>query len=355
MRDPNTSKRKLPSKVRKRSMVHDATVQVLLSSQNLIAELGGHNHAPKSPIPEVQANMIISIWYIETERYYTCTFVSVTSTPLSPMRTHARAESGTPAQATVFSSTQSNSSSPISPGSFPSPLFTSFDGIPLSTALFPPPAPPSKSISAAAPSAIQKLARMKDAIIDVIDVAIIVMWHDESLSIQNKAATRLLHKVPAPNLENPLQALSQFKCYTEDFARQLQPDEYPITQLVRTRKPFTKWKIGMDDPELGRRQYDCSGEAIIDETSGDFLAGIVIAADVTEYTDIIRTQHEESDQQFQLICDTMPQMVSFDICTESSCTKSISSSGLLMPKALMVSGGLFKIRFINSGADLIWA
>ena len=60
-----------------------------------------------------------------------------------------------------------------------------------------------------------------------------------------------------------------------------------------------------------RRHFDCSGKAILDERTGDFLAGMIVLADVTEYKDLIKAQHEENDQQFEMICDTMPQMVSY--------------------------------------------
>lgn len=43
--------------------------------------------------------------------------------------------------------------------------------------------------------------------------------------------------------------------------------------------------------------------------TGEFQAGIVTLNDVTEYTDMIKAQYEENDQQFQLICDSMPQLL----------------------------------------------
>ena len=151
---------------------------------------------------------------------------------------------------------------------------------------------------------------MKDAIIDAMELPVLVMWHDESLLVMNKATSRLLHQTPAMTLDDPLQMLAHFKIYTEDFESQLQPDEYPLLQLVRSRKPLNKRKIGLEDPRLGRRHFDCSGEVIIDEGTGEFLAGMIVMADVTEYKDFIKAQHEENDQQFEMICDTMPQMVS---------------------------------------------
>lgn len=40
------------------------------------------------------------------------------------------------------------------------------------------------------------------------------------------------------------------------------------------------------------------------------MGGMVALKDVTEYTEKLAAQTEESEQRFQLICDTMPQMVS---------------------------------------------
>ena len=276
---PRTTRRLPSSKVRHRSLVHDAVISVVLSTQGLFAEWEIPNNAHRSPALEVQANMIISIWTMENERYYNCTFTSATTTPLSPMRTHARALSGTPSQFGVHSSTQSSSSSPISPA--PSPAFTSPNGVPLSVSPFPPLAPPPKTHTANASLDLHKLGRMKDAIIDAMEVPVMVMWHDESLLVQNKATTRLLHQSPYPALEDPLQMLYHYKCFSENFERQLQPEEYPLVELVRTRKPFSKRKIGLEDPRLGRRHFDCSGEAILDESTGHFVAGMVVMADVS--------------------------------------------------------------------------
>lgn len=55
---------------------------------------------------------------------------------------------------------------------------------------------------------------------------------------------------------------------------------------------------------------EVSGEGIHDEQTGEFMGGMVALKDVTEYTDKLAAQTEENEQQFQLICDTMPQMVS---------------------------------------------
>lgn len=150
---------------------------------------------------------------------------------------------------------------------------------------------------------------MKDAITDAIDYPVFVMWHDESLAIPNRAAAELMHQRVDPTSEDTYDVLSQFKVFTEDFKRQLKPEEFPIVQLCRTRQPFSGWRVGIIHPTLGRRQCEVSGKAIADRTTGEFQAGMVSLKDVTEYTDMLKAQDEENDQQFQLICDSMPQIL----------------------------------------------
>lgn len=136
-----------------------------------------------------------------------------------------------------------------------------------------------------------------------------VMWHDETLAIPNKAVAQLMHHKVDTTSEDAYDTLSEFKVYTEDFKRQLEPDEYPIVKLCRTQTPFSRWRVGMIHPTLGRQQYEVSGKTIVDSKTGEFQAGIVTLKDVTEYTDMIKAQSEENDQQFQLICNSMPQML----------------------------------------------
>ena len=118
-----------------------------------------------------------------------------------------------------------------------------------------------------------------------------------------------MHQDADPTTDSAYDVLSRFRLYTEDFKRELTPEEYPIVRLCRTQKPFSKWKVGILDGNGRCLSFDVSGEGIHDEKTGEFLAGIVVLKDVTEYTDIIKTQTQENDEQFELICDTMPQLL----------------------------------------------
>lgn len=303
--------------LRKRTIVHDAHVNVVLSPQHIGVSSGSGNQPVDSPSLEgqVQASMIISIWGMDSERFYTCTFTSMTNTPLTPMRIHTRTISRTVTHTGLLRSSNSGPTSPTnshrcshSTSGSPSAL-TSPSATPLSFSPFPPLGGPAKSDISSAPAVLQKLDKMKDAITDAVEFPVFVMWHDESLAIPNKAAAYLMHQTNDTSSDDTQDLLSKFKVYTEDFKRQLAPEEFPIVQLCRTQKPFDRWRVGLIHPTLGRRQYDISGKAIVDQKNGEFQAGIVTLKDVTDYTDMIKAQDEENDQQFQLICECMPQML----------------------------------------------
>ena len=181
----------------------------------------------------------------------------------------------------------------------------------MSATPFPPlGAPPKCQKPEEATTEFQKVTMMKDAILDIMKIPVLTMWRDESLTFPNTAARRLMAVAADATSDDGYDFLSRFKAYTPDFDRQLAPDENPLVRLVRAQKSFSNVKLGMIGPTSGKRlTYDVMGEAIFDEKSGEFLAGLIAMKDVTAYTNQLAAQSEENEQQFQLICDTMPQML----------------------------------------------
>ena len=136
------------------------------------------------------------------------------------------------------------------------------------------------------------------------------MWKDETFGIPNKALLRLLSKDGTYVPGDQRDFLSQFSCWTEDFQRLLGIDEFPIIEVCRTRERVEKRRIGMRHPQTGTRiVYEINGEPVFHEETGDFLGGIVIFKDVTEYTKQIAAQIEENEKQFEYIANFMPVMV----------------------------------------------
>ncbi|KAI4105869.1 MAG: hypothetical protein L6R37_002515 [Teloschistes peruensis] len=297
-----------------RELVHDAAVNVALTSQYFTNGSTKTPSSPRSPSAEnqVHAKMIISIWTLDSQTYFTLSFTKRSNNPSSPTPSHSRALSKASTQSRLSPSTPPT---PTTPGQCPSCGSTPFGALaspgaaPLSASPFPPLGAPHKSDLTSSPSVLKKISRMKDAIMNAVDIPVFTLWKDESLGFPNKAAARLMQQDADPTTEAAYDLLSRFRVYTEDFKRELAPEEYPVVQLCRSQKPFSKWKIGVVDRYGKHLIYDVSGEGIHDERTGEFLAGIVVLYDVTEYTDMIKTQSRENDEQFELICDTMPQML----------------------------------------------
>lgn len=317
VRESRSAKKVASSRVKSRALVHDAVVNVIISSQYLESGNVSSARSTKSSSSDgfVAAKMIISIWTLDNHRYFTLTFTSSAGTFLNSPRTHSRTTSRIHNHTAISPSSRSDNSSPgspslcshcgsISPGAAPSPASQG-----LSISPFPPLGAPAKSDITSSPTVLRKLSRMKDAIINAMEIPVIACWKDESLAIPNKAAMKMMHTRADPINNEAYDMLSRFRLYTADFQRELDPEEYPLIKLCRTQKPFTKVKIGVLDVDGNQRVCDLSGEGVYDEKTGEFLAGIVAVKDVTEYTDMIRSQIEESEQQLQLICETMPQMI----------------------------------------------
>ncbi|CAD6574617.1 MAG: hypothetical protein ASARMPRED_006837 [Alectoria sarmentosa] len=154
--------------------------------------------------------------------------------------------------------------------------------------------------------------RMKDAMLDATDIPVIAMWQDGSLAVQNKAVARIMYFDTDPVSDDASDVLSRHRVFTEDFHRELEQYEFPIVKLCRTQQPFSRIRIGIMDSQSRQKVFEISGQCVYDEKTGDFQAGVCALKDVTWYTELLKMQNEQNEQQFQLICETLPQMVSMD-------------------------------------------
>lgn len=300
---------------RGKTLVHDTVVDVVVSAQNNNTPgSSGWNrhHKPRSPTHQTPAKMIVSIWHVEDERYFTLSFTStpltqqkgysqshtVSRPPLSTSNSHLKANS-------VRSSTpnSSRSSSTHSTG-VTSPTDSNF------VTPFLPSGAPAKCLQPGKFTEFHKITKMKDAMLSAMEIPVLAMWKDESVVFPNPAARRMLAVVADPTTEDSYDFVSRFKAYTPNFQRELTQNEFPMTSLCRNQKGFSNWQIGMIEPRSGkRRNYDVSGKPVFDEKTGEFFAGLVAFKDVTAWSEKLASQSEENEQQFQLICNSMPQML----------------------------------------------
>ena len=316
-RQPPSTRKIRSSNVKSRALVHDAVVNVLISPRapETSDDLSAASHKVNASDGKTRAKMIISIWTLDNQRYFSLSFTSNSSIGTPPRRVPSSAASRLKDDKNPSPSSRSDVSSPGSNtsaaayGSVPSSTITcpTYQGLPISP--FPPLSAPTKFNMTSSPAVLKKLSKLKEAIMNAVDMPLITMWKDESLAIPNKAATKLMYNKAESTDDEAHGVLSRFRIFTEDFSRELDVEEYPIVRLCRSQESFSKWKVGLLTAEGAPKVYEASGEGIYDTKSGEFVAGIVAMKDVTEYTEIIRTQNEESEQQMELICETMPQMI----------------------------------------------
>jgi len=319
----STASEYFPDKPKNR-LITDVAVDVVLSSQSLV---GTTTRQKPASAREVYANMIISAWSTENERYYTLTF---THQAKDGSNTNSNSSGSTGSG----KSTTSGSSRPITrttrPGHSPNSVTSgsSASGRPsyhgtssnpslqqaprISSPMFPPQGPPSsaRSVLSSAPSVLQKATRLRDAMLNIINVPAYGMWKDDTVGIANEPMLKLAHNPNAGEKLNQRDFLRYYHLFTEDFSRQLELDEYPIMKLCRDEKPFKNSIVGMPDPKTGApRLFDVLGEPIIDEVTGAFLGGIVIFKDVSEYLERIKVLDARNADQFGIVANSIPQMV----------------------------------------------
>ncbi|KAI8285409.1 Two-component system protein A [Colletotrichum sp. SAR 10_98] len=294
--------------------VKDAVVDVIITRK----ELGKPGFDPRSKggasDHQVYAKMIVTIWEIEEHQvYFTLTFTSSQSPPsaLIPSR-KSTARPNILEQADRKTISNSNPPSVSSSHDSSSPSFrVSPSAVSLSSSPFPPMGPPSTAAAhASAPSILQKMILMKDALLDNTTMPILAMWKDGSVTFPNKAARNLLRQ--ESDLEKSADGfdlLPSWTVYDAELTRELDVSEYPISILLRTEKPFSNMRVGMMENTGKKIVYDVLGEAIRDDATGEFLAGVVTFRDVTKMTEEITEIRERDEERFKLICDTMPQLV----------------------------------------------
>ncbi|KAK3329717.1 histidine kinase group protein [Apodospora peruviana] len=291
----------------------NAVIEVVISTRDFSRTTFDSTVRSKSEAFQAYAKMIISAWDIsDSQTYFTLTFTHTERSPETPSAEHTLVTRPETLKS-VARRYRSSMSGPSSVDSHESrsPSFAASPGsVSLSSSPFPPLGPPSKSSTSSTPSILQKITVMKDALLDNTQTPVVAMWKDGSVTFPNRAARELFNE--DADLDKPLDGfdlLPAWTIWTDDFSRQLDPSEYPISVLIRTQTPFTGLRIGMRDGHGKNLVFDVEGAAITDDNTGEFLAGVVTCRDVTKLTEEINQIKAADAERFKLICDTMPQLV----------------------------------------------
>ncbi|KAH0829440.1 ethylene receptor [Fonsecaea pedrosoi] len=298
-----------PQVQRRTEKPQDTVVDVVISYPN--DQMPSRSRRPRQNqthrAVHTTCRMIISIWELQGQRFFTLTFTSSAGHPPNKPLSRSSGTTRHPSSNSARSSRSSQSQTPAS--SSDTSQITSPVEQP-SKVSFPPVAPPAQCSAPSAPTDFQKVLKMKNAMLSAIEIPLIAMWKDESVVLPNLAARKLMAVETDPTSDESYDFMSRFRPWTADFSRELQEEANPVLALCRTQQPFTNWQIGLVNEKTGKRSnFDVSGHPVYDEKSGEFLAGLIAFKDVTEYTEKIAHQTAENEEQFRLICDMMPQMI----------------------------------------------
>ncbi|KAL2210625.1 hypothetical protein CC79DRAFT_524736 [Sarocladium strictum] len=293
----------------------NAVVEVIITRKKMPKSISANKPKGSVSNQHIYAKMIINIWEVEEKQpFFTLTFTSSESRPSSLVQSKKSIARPSLLEAADRPSiTNSNSSSVTSSRDSNSPSFHSPGIVTMSSSPLPPMGPPAMASQSSTPSVLQKMLLIKDALLDHTEMPILAMWRDGSVTFPNKAARKLFGEDSDSGTSSDGFTLMQgWRMWNEDFTHQLEPEEFPISILIKTETPFSNMRIGTYHPEGHKVVLDVLGEAIRDDNTGEFLAGVITCRDVTTMTEEIvqiKERDEEREEHFRLICDTMPQMV----------------------------------------------
>lgn len=134
------------------------------------------------------------------------------------------------------------------------------------------------------------------------------IWKDESVGIPNEALLKLAWSSDEGDIDQR-DFLKRFSVWLEDFSRPLQVEEFPVVQLLRDELPFSGFKCGWKLPNGQAKIYECTGEVVRDNATGEFLGGFVVCKDISEYISKIERQKELTNSQFEFVAQKIPQLV----------------------------------------------
>lgn len=306
-----------------RTTVHDVAVDIVFSTHRnpwtglpiSTKTKGGHTPVVNEIAKHIQSTVIISVWTVDDEQCYTLTFTSASDAQSSSSvtsrtshrtvaRTHTSYSSGLGSGSSSTSSKgrhgSNRSSNTVSPSVYPPSIL--------------PNGPPLVNTAAASePSLFSKSNRLKDALLNSLNDPAFAMWKDESFGIPNKAAVRMVFPDDDDEIvgvRDQRDFLAHYVLWKGDFSEKLPIDEFPIMHLMTKRQGFKNRRVGMYHPRSGAKVlYDVDGEPILDERNKEFLGGLVIFHDVTEYANTIYAQQMQNERQFESITNMIPQMI----------------------------------------------
>lgn len=153
------------------------------------------------------------------------------------------------------------------------------------------------------------LAKLKDSILDLMEVPVMVSSKDGAITAYNKAMMDVLGDVQIEEYDQ-FAWLQCVECYTSDFSRPLECDELLFDKLCSKGQPYQQ---SLGKIVKGKRKFfKAYGRPIyskIDSEEQELVGGLVYFEDFTESDIKFKEYSRKNEELFSRICDCMPQMV----------------------------------------------
>lgn len=257
-----------------------------------------HNDTTSKSRIQISAQMSVTAWVMDSDTYFTLTFTSVTHTIKTPSRAASPADPILSSPAETHTSLSCDWRNELSESGAKNGGCSSLRVAPLVIA-------PARSIVQ------HKLAKLKDAIIDLMDLPVLILGVDGSLVFPNRAGLDLLKSLSKSCLpvDHTLDIINCFTPYKEDFSRPLSLEEHPVVRVCKNRENFNNLKVGLFDILGNKKVHDTCGKGIYDEETGEFYAGVIWSRDITEFQEKLDAQKAADELRFMTICNVMPQLI----------------------------------------------
>lgn len=152
--------------------------------------------------------------------------------------------------------------------------------------------------------------RMRHSVFDATRAKIMLLSADERYCMPNKNFLQALgFSADHAFACNGIELISKIDAWDENFCEKLSIDDFPLIDLVRTRRDFRGRRVGFMHKVTGvKKVFNVSGESIHDTETGTFLGGIARFQELEELTKLLR-YHKAWIGDHETICNIMPHLI----------------------------------------------
>jgi hypothetical protein len=148
---------------------------------------------------------------------------------------------------------------------------------------------------------------MRNSIFDATRSKILLLSADEHYAMPNKNFLRSLgFKANQSFACDGVELISKIEAFDETFSQKLAIADFPLVDLVRSRREFRGRRVGFIHKVTGQKLvFNVSGESVHDPTTGTFLGAIGRFQDIEELSKLLR-YHKSWIGDHETTCNIMP-------------------------------------------------